>query len=314
MPLQIQVMEPDWLDTSRTQRLEDGGADIQGVRYDRHGRRTGYWLFDEHPGEVIPVSVRGSFMSTLVPASEILHVFQPLRPGQARGVSMFAPVAIRLHDIDDFADAHRVGKKIAACFAAFVKRPPGVSSPLSKTSTEEGTGRRLERLSPGLVQYLQPGEEVTFGTPPASGGEVEYMNMELHAVAAGVGITYEMMTGDLSQVSFASYRCGKNDFYDLLDVHQWIVMIPQLHRRVWQRARLSAGRDGERRQAGMPADWSPPRRRSPIPGRNMAPIVTPSVPGLPPTAGIAEMGYDPVAQFEEFAKTTRCRCARHRAR
>jgi len=301
VPLQVQVLEPDWLDASITRRLDDGGADIQGVRYDRNGRRIGYWLFDEHPGEVVPINVRGSYQSRLVPASDILHVFQPLRPGQARGVSMFTPSAMRLHDIDDYADAVRVAKKIASCFAAFVKRPAGAASPLSKPSNDE-QGRRIERLSPGLVQYLNPGEEVSFGNPPTAGGEVEYMNMELHAVAAGLGMTYEMMTGDLSQGNYSSIRVGTIDFWDLLDIWQWLVFIPQLHRRVWQRVDRLLVALGERRQVGMPVTWATPKRRLVDPGKEIAAERDAIRSGLKTLMqSIAEAGEDPDEQLDEIA-------------
>ena len=36
-----------------------------------------------------------------VPAEDILHVFEPLVPGQVRGISRFAPVLLRLRDLDE---------------------------------------------------------------------------------------------------------------------------------------------------------------------------------------------------------------------
>ncbi|TXL70110.1 phage portal protein [Vineibacter terrae] len=303
VPLQLQVLEPDWLDSSKTQRLEDGGAIIQGVQYDRAGRRTGYWLFDEHPGETVPISVRGRFQSRFVPASEVLHIFKSLRPHQARGVGMFAPVAMRLHDLDDFSDAERVRKKLAACFAAFVKRPPQVASPLS-TPTTDPKGRRIEKLSPGLIQYLNQGEEVTFGTPPSADGYIDYMRMELHAVAAGCGMTYEGLTGDLSQVNYSSLRSGKLDFWDLLDEDQWLMMIPQGCRPVWRRVDNLLTAMGERRQAGMLAIWAPPKRRLVDPQKEIAAERDAIRSGLKTLRmAIAETGEDADELFEEMSET-----------
>ena len=50
----------------------------------------------------------------------MLHLFDRLRPGQVRGVPWFAPVILKLRDLDEYDDAELVRKKIEACFAAFV--------------------------------------------------------------------------------------------------------------------------------------------------------------------------------------------------
>lgn len=51
VPLQLQVREPDYLDHSRNEALPEGGRITQGVQFDAQGRRVGYWLFLDHPGE-----------------------------------------------------------------------------------------------------------------------------------------------------------------------------------------------------------------------------------------------------------------------
>ena len=50
-PLQLQVLEADHLDSSRTEELRDGGFVLQGIEFDALGRRRAYWLYPTHPGE-----------------------------------------------------------------------------------------------------------------------------------------------------------------------------------------------------------------------------------------------------------------------
>jgi lambda family phage portal protein len=52
VPLQLQVLEPDHLDTAKTGDLANGGFVVQGVEFDPLGRRRAYWMFPVHPGEV----------------------------------------------------------------------------------------------------------------------------------------------------------------------------------------------------------------------------------------------------------------------
>lgn len=304
VPLQMQVLEPDYLDATKNQRLPNGGAIIQGVEYDRWGRRVAYWLYREHPGESL-IPYRSGFVSDRVPASEIIHVFEPLRPGQARGVSCFAPVTLRLRDADEYEDAELVRKKIAACFTAFVKRAQGPGSPLDKSATTGTDGRRVETMSPGRVQYLQPGDEVNFGTPPADDSYVEYMTFQLRAIAAGTGTTYEQLTGDLSRTNYSSARVGLIDFWDYLDQQQWLVLVPQLCRPVWQRFGQVLAVMGQR-DLGQPfkAKWTPPARRWVDPVKEVAAEEKAIRLGLKPLRqAIAERGEDPDEVLRELAQT-----------
>src|SRR4030095_14687020 len=54
LPMQLQVLEPDFLDMSRDgQRLPNGHLIIQGIEYDLLGRRAAYYLLREHPGAAL---------------------------------------------------------------------------------------------------------------------------------------------------------------------------------------------------------------------------------------------------------------------
>ena len=78
--------------------------------------------------------------------------------------------------------------------------------------TKDGDGRRIEAFEPGMIEYLPPGRDVKFGQPATAAGYGEYMRVQLHAVAAAVGLTYELLTGDLSQVNYSSIRAGLLEF------------------------------------------------------------------------------------------------------
>ena len=209
VPLQLQLLEPDHLDAGKTGDAPGGGFVIQGVEFDALGRRRAYWLYPVHPGEVAMFR-RASLASPPVPASSVLHLFDRLRPGQVRGVPWFAPVILKLRDLDEYDDAELVRKKIEACFAAFVTGSEDEET-LGSASTA-ADGRRVESFEPGMIEYLQPGKDVKFATPSHAGGYAEYMRVHLHAIAAGVGLTYELLTGDLSQVNYSSIRAGLIEF------------------------------------------------------------------------------------------------------
>jgi capsid protein len=72
-------------------------------------------------------------------------------------VPWLAPVMLALRDLDDYRDADRMRKKTEACLAGIVTRPEGSGGlPLGAKSTDPKTGNTLERMYPGMIEYLTP--------------------------------------------------------------------------------------------------------------------------------------------------------------
>ncbi|MCQ9423368.1 phage portal protein [Pseudomonas sp. LJDD11] len=250
VPLQLQIMEPDFLDEAKS-GIVGKNRIIQGIEFDALGHRVAFWLFDEHPG-----SNRswGSMQSRRVPAEDVIHIFLPKRPGQARGYTWFAPVMQRMRSFDEMEDAVMEQAKIASCFAAFITKDEQVSNPAHKAPP------LLDRVEPGIIQELGFGENVSFGTPPTFNGYTTYAWQQLHAMAVGLGIPYELLTADLKGVNFSSGRLGWLHFARRVDVWQWRMVIPQLCDPVWRwfmeaQLLLPGGA-----QAEVKAQWVPPRR------------------------------------------------------
>lgn len=253
IPMQFQILEPDWIDTGKDGIPGfSGGQIIQGIEFDSIGRRVAYWLFDQHPGGrgmVSPVSRR-------ISATEILHVYDQERAGQIHGVPWFASVDVRLHDLDEFEDATLMKQKIAACMAAFVTDLDGTGAALAEPGTD-AADRPLDTFEPGMILNLPVGKTVTVANPPASADHQPFVTAGLRGVAAGLGVTYEDMVGDYSQVNYSSARMGRIAF--MTDVYdwRWNILVPQFLAPAWSwmiEALILAGVDVEE----SPAKWTEP--------------------------------------------------------
>ena len=255
VPLRLQVLEPDYLDTTRNERMDSGSEIREGIEYSG-GIAVAYWLFPTHPGDnapVLPMSVR----SVRVPASEILHYYRVSRPGQLTGVTELAPVIRRMNDLDAYADAELMRKRIAACSVAAVTTPAGLPATSLAPTTIGSDGRREEQMAPGMYHYLKPGEGIEFLDPKPSEGYGEFFGVELHAISAGLGIPYELLTGDLSEVTYTSHRGGLVQFRAAVEADQWQLVIPQLCRPIWDRFVRDSLMSPS--VGAVPAKFTPPR-------------------------------------------------------
>ena len=253
VPLQLQVLEPDHLDTARDFVDLKGNRTIQGIQFDALGRRVGYWLFPEHPGETIR-SAKG-YTSQLVPAEEILHVFEINRPGQARGVPWGCAVLIMLRDFDEYQDATILKQKIAACFAGFIQ-----DSEFSDTVTAAAGATDIDTLEPGTLEQLPAGKTITFGSPPRNEDFDPFTRSVLQAVAGGYGISYESLTGDYRGATFSSARMAWLREAGNFQAWQDDMLIPGLCQPVWSWFTMASGFT-EQDLASVRATWTPPRRQ-----------------------------------------------------
>jgi lambda family phage portal protein len=230
VPFQVQVIEPDFIDTSKEEYTNGANEIKQGIEFDSQGRRVAYWLYPEHPGEMGLNRFRHNYESKRVPAEDVIHLFRQDRAGQIRGLPWGHAVIVRLHDLDEFEDATLMRQKVAACFAGFVRD----SDPGSATKPGSKAVEIARTLEPASVQVLGPGQDMTFSSPPGAPQQGEYTTTVLQGIAAGYLITYEALTGDYSKVNFSSGRMGHIEFQRNLDSWRWNMFIPQMCAGVWK--------------------------------------------------------------------------------
>lgn len=265
VPLQIEVLEAEYCPMDLNRPAEGGGYIRQGVEFDRNvrSRRVAYWLYRQHPNDLVTDAV--DTQPVRVPASEVLHIYWPGRPGQIRGEPWLARALAKLKDVREYDAAELVRKKTAAMMVGVVRRPvpEGVSEEelaelWGKDSGISG-GVGFAGLEPGTVQFLEPGEEIEFSDPKDVGGQYEvFLRQQMRSIAASLGLLYEQLTGDFSQLNDRTWRAAFNEFKRRCELWQHHLMIFQFCRPVWNRWRTLAVIGGP---ATLPAivRWTPPR-------------------------------------------------------
>jgi lambda family phage portal protein len=261
-PLQIQLLEADYLDTQKNGPVGRNLA-VMGVEFDRIGQRRGYWMFQQHPGATVNDPSVGR-ESKFIKAGEVAHLFEPQRQ-QTIGAPWLAPIIIPLRDLDDYDQSELVRKKIESCLVGVVIPDDNSDNDVvgeldTSTGLTDADGFPVERFEPGMFAYARGGKDIKFNTPAASIGVEAYLRTQLHRVAAGARLPYELMTGDFSQGNFSLNRMGLIQYRRFVEHVQWHIIIPQLCQPVWdwfiEALKLVGGIPDD---LIVPVKWCPPR-------------------------------------------------------
>jgi len=301
VPLELQLLEPDHLDGSRDRASSTAIID-QGIQYDAEGRRTAYWILPQHPG-ASPLVMRQ--VSISVPAANILHTYKKDRIGQGRGVPWVAPVLLKGKDIADLEEAVIVKARIEACLALLIKtnNPTRTLGDARMETSSSGAARRLETLSPGMVRYLDNGEEATVVNPSSSLAFEQVMMNNWMTLAAGAGLTYDQVTGDLSRANYSSLRAGKIEFRRLVEQFQWLTLVPMLLDPLWDAFIAAAVEWGAlpKRRHGYPVEWIMPAHEPIDPLKDLqADILAVRSGRMTWPQFCAAWGFDPDKQLDEI--------------
>jgi lambda family phage portal protein len=238
--LSLQLLDPEQIDASLNRDL-GGRRIVAGIELDVYGRPLAYYVRRHSPAD--PFATWSE--PVRIDAADVLHLFQPLAPGAVRGISWLAPVMGRLLEIDATEDAMVVRMKVAALLAGFVRTADG--EPLYGTAP-------TATFEPGTLSHLRPGEDVTFSAPVEVGDGPAFLKQMLRSVAAGVGLTYEQLTGDLSEVNYSSIRAGQLQVRRRATAWQKNLLVDRFLAWVWSRWAILEALSGRLDTAGWTAD------------------------------------------------------------
>jgi len=209
----VELLDADLLDHKMNVPPDSQGREIKmGVEVDRNGRRLAYHFSTLHPSE------RGNRETVRIPAEDIIHFYQKMRPDQTRGYSLFAPILTTVKMIDGLTEAELVASRLAAAKMGFIVNmtPEAINAyadrlRLMTDQQEDGTGSTPQTmdLAPGVLEELLPGQSFEGFDPhhPNAAFEV-FLKVMLRGVARAFSISYLTLTGDVGAANYSSMRAG----------------------------------------------------------------------------------------------------------
>lgn len=243
VPLQIQLLAAEMLPVNKSERLASGNVIRMGIEFDPIGRRVAYHFYRVHPHDLTDMQP-GWGLTVRVPASEVRHVYDPRRIGQLRGLPRPTAALTRNRMRDDYEDAELDRKRSAASFVTVVSDDTGGGAGGDPYDGHDGGGGDDEKaaatadpfvdLAPGTSAYIGR-RKVTFNSPPDSGPNYEQFDYRaLLTVAAGTGMPYQKVTGDILKANYANQRAGLVEWRRRGEMLQHHVIAHQHCRPVWE--------------------------------------------------------------------------------
>lgn len=300
--------------TPKDKSKEEGVTIVDGVGIDAIGRPISYWIKQSDKDE-------GSAGFKEIPASEIIHLFEPERPGMYRGLSFLYPVMNDLHDLDDIQMYMKRTSKNAARLSAVIKNAAGEPNAATlrrarmNTNSQNAAGTSVTKADDQYYKstlgddtiYLRTGEDISqFGATRPSASEQAFWEHLIAKICAGVGISkllvlpYSMQGTvtradlDISTIFFRSRSAVIETA--VRSIYEWYMFYASRFDKTMAV------------QGGTPKDWfkacvRPPRAPNVDTGRNSNAIISEYQAGLRTLQDIcAELGLDWHEQMTQRAE------------
>lgn len=152
---------------------------VHGVMLDENGAVEGYEIFKRTRTNQYEAE------ATLDPA-HFLHLVDPLRYDQYRGICLFAPALPHMRDLYEALEAEMQAIKFAGSFAAFVKTAVGYAqSGVSAFDRDPNVaGENKYSVKAGTIQNLKQGEDMIFPNTPSrpSGAFIAFFETKVREI------------------------------------------------------------------------------------------------------------------------------------
>ncbi len=247
----LQPIDPDQIDETYNRLAAGGENEIRmGIELDQLDRVVGYWVWDR-PQSGYSVTRRREF----IPASEIIHLYDPDRVNQTRGIPWITSIMVPAHMLNAYEESESVGARIGAAHGGWlVKRGEGLGIDLSDKTTPVPM-----QANPGTFQVVPDGyDPVPFAPQHPTAQFGAFVKQLLRKISSGMSVFYNILANDAEGVTYSTmrsfllverddWRAIQQDFIDMWRRPLYRIWFD----RAYTSGRLAVGRIGDEK----PAVW-----------------------------------------------------------
>lgn len=206
--LALQMIDPDLVDHHLNRaRGANGENEIRlGIEVDDWGAAVAIYVLDAAQQDLN--GTRSQHRHTRIPATEIIHLYDPERINQSRGITWLNSVALPLNILDGYVEASLVAARTGACSMPMFKH---VNTDLYETDSSGNPKSQnfSVELNPGGGFTIPMGLEMQeFDPSKPTIGFGEFTKENKRWVSSGVQVSYNALANDLEGVNYSSMRSG----------------------------------------------------------------------------------------------------------
>jgi lambda family phage portal protein len=203
----LQLVEPDWIDEKYSTELPNGNVVRMGVETDAWRRPVAYHVSQRPRGVDVYGYIVPSGPRTVVPASDMIHVFDPERADQTRGISWMAPAMLSLHDLKGYVEGAIINARAGANKLGFFRDPTGDGDEY-KGDAVDASGNKTVTCEPGTFEDIGRLEFQGFDPKYPEAQFDPFVKSILRGISSGLGVSFSSLSNDLTEVNFSSIRAG----------------------------------------------------------------------------------------------------------
>lgn len=229
----LQLAEGEQCGTPYGKQQPDLFDIINGVAYSKQtGKIIGYYIGKPNKWGYIQQDSWKNFTT-----DRVHHIFNPERVSFSRGEPALTQSIKYIDYLTGYIDAELVAAKVNACFSVFVTKengdmPDAYTGGVEPSGVDE-SGKRVEKLDPGMVTYLRTGEGVIPVGQTRPGAIFDpFVARMLAIIGRPLCLPMMLVTLDFSGATFMNARIAYQKAQEHWEIEQDFVETP-LATRIW---------------------------------------------------------------------------------
>lgn len=202
----LQLIDPEYIDLLYERTLPGGNYILQGIEYNSFNAPVAYHVYQPAAGDAYSTyAPTGAGQHVRVPAQNMLHLFNPFRVDQRRGIPMTATALEPLKMLNGYMEAAVVAARVGAATMGVLKTIGGEEETLSDHKSSDG--QLSFDAEPGTFRQLPNGVSLETFKPeyPATAFQ-PFVKTALRQIASALGISYTSLSNDIESVNYSSIR------------------------------------------------------------------------------------------------------------
>ncbi|TRZ97675.1 MAG: phage portal protein [Deltaproteobacteria bacterium] len=203
----LQLIEPDWIDEKLNYELPGGSVVRMGIEVDRWRRPVAYYLSTRNHTLDVYGNIFASAPHERIPADDMIHMFDPERADQTRGISWMAPAMLGMHNLKGYIEAAIVNARSGANKLGFFRNAANTSGEYTGDGTD-ASGNKTLLCEPGSFEDIGDKEFTPYDPKYPEAQFDPFTKSILRGISAGLGVSFSSLSNDLTEVNFSSIRAG----------------------------------------------------------------------------------------------------------